>query len=1161
MLKKNLRDGGLSLLSKSQSCLQISVVALAFIAGSQQLDAKPKPIAPEAADREDISTVEARLLAPTRQANSSQTAFPSQHSMKPKLRPQDVKHLKVGSLNFAQSAVSVMSKYQNRDASNNQNAKNSDPSNTADLSAQFPKDIREQLQKLRSLSVDNRVELRFDRSRRISSLKGNFKLPASSTAEEGVSNIIKDHPAVFGIDTNTELELQAFCESESCTYKVNRRYRDLPMWGGDFTITTHRGQLVSAIGLLEVRDLDVEVEKERSDADIFEVVAAYFDRSVSDFTSQPTLERGIRAKRPFPTYVYRVTVEFSVMERYVAFVSVETGRVIEVLSQVYSTFYDSSGRDLNGQTRRFRSESSGGSYRLVDDQTPAGARTEVRDLQEGDLYDFASASMATASTPDGPWDPAAVSAIANAKSTTEYFSQVHDRNGLDGRGNGSKSAVNATYQGSGDGAWNTGDLLFYGSGGSTFSNTAAALDVAAHEFTHGVINSSSNLDYSFQSGALNESFADFFGATVDPDWTLGEDIVQVPPFYLRSMKDPESGLNYQPAHMSDYQYLTEDEDKGGVHINSGIPNRALYLIAEGLTSEGLGESIGRVKTEKIAYKTMITLPSTAEFTQAAEAMYEQAGILYGAQEKEAVKIAYQRVGLSVDAEESEPPKLPTPSTSNLAGAIYPYPDKNYLSVQLYDNNFAGYKADLFITFNTGAVALKRPSIATDTEGNGFINFFNDSNDLLYANIQTGEVEVLLSETDFQTITFAPGFTKFAGSLSSGNILGVCNFEKDKCDEYEIFAPSYSKELGDGVPAEVIDALDWDPTGRRVVFDFAICLEKDGDECEAYQWSIGILNTTTGQISYPYSSQPLSISLGNPSFSNMTDRYIAFDYVEADAEADNGIGYSSVLIYDSEEAIILYGPLPDASAVSGPNGNVMGFPSFTADDSGIIYNYLDDAGYPYVVYGEMNAYEWTGNGTYMDPYYAELPVSVPYLHKPLSLELVASPSRLNFADLNPNSSTSLPVCITNAGSARITTEPATANRNYVKPALGGVVLVGGKKTCGEIEVNTAGLAGGSKFSAVVDLPSDGDRLRIPISGNVLEVPPPSLGAFTTLLGTVEHFLNGNESTLSDEPPQPSAREASTQEVEGANPIPLLQTLGLWVLGALIGVLGVRRLRLQ
>ena len=125
-------------------------------------------------------------------------------------------------------------------------------------------------------------------------------------------------------------------------------------------------------------------------------------------------------------------------------------------------------------------------------------------------------------------------------------------------------------------------------------------------------------------------------------------------------------------------------------------------------------------------------------------------------------------------------------------------------------------------------------------------------------------------------------------------------------------------------------------------------------------------------------------------------------------------------------------------------------------------------------------------------------------------------------------------------------------------LGGVVLVGGQKSCGEVEVDTVGLAGGSTFSAVIDLPSDGDLLRIPISGRVLEAPPPSLGAFTTLLGTIESFLNGDESTSSETPPLPSARGAKSEEVGDSNAIPMLPNLVLWILSVLVGVFGFRRL---
>lgn len=91
-----------------------------------------------------------------------------------------------------------------------------------------------------------------------------------------------------------------------------------------------------------------------------------------------------------------------------------------------------------------------------------------------------------------------------------------------------------------------------------------------------------------------------------------------------------------------------------------------------------------------------------------------------------------------------------------------------------------------------------------------------------------------------------------------------------------------------------------------------------------------------------------------------------------------------------------------------------------------------------------------------------------------------------------------------------------------------------------------------------LDSDGDGVNNIVDA---DLPPPSLGAFATLFGTVESFLSVGESTLSATPPQPSARDADIQDEEAAQPIPLLQTFGLWILGALVGVLGLRRLRNQ
>ena len=104
--------------------------------------------------------------------------------------------------------------------------------------------------------------------------------------------------------------------------------------------------------------------------------------------------------------------------------------------------------------------------------------------------------------------------------------------------------------------------------------------------THGVVEKTANLEYQDESGALNESFADVFGAMIDrDDWKMGEDVMQPgvnPNNALRDLQDPHNGVSsnsswWQPKH-TDEQY-TQSDDNGGVHINSGIPNHAFYLFA------------------------------------------------------------------------------------------------------------------------------------------------------------------------------------------------------------------------------------------------------------------------------------------------------------------------------------------------------------------------------------------------------------------------------------------------------------------------------------------------------------------------------------------------------------------------------------------------------
>ncbi len=199
----------------------------------------------------------------------------------------------------------------------------------------------------------------------------------------------------------------------------------------------------------------------------------------------------------------------------------------------------------------------------------------------------------------------AVSAHHYASLAYEYFQQVFSRNSWNDSGgsvhcyaNDDTEQNNAFWMGNGVIAFGPGDTVNY-------LAWSGALDVVAHEFTHGVTETSAGLLYQFQTGALNESFSDFFGAMVDrDDWLIAEDIALFEPGFLRNMADPHQGaipdlfpFGYQPAHMSEYVDRPIDWDFGAVHINSGIPNKVGYLVSE---------AIGREQAEQIWYRTLTT---------------------------------------------------------------------------------------------------------------------------------------------------------------------------------------------------------------------------------------------------------------------------------------------------------------------------------------------------------------------------------------------------------------------------------------------------------------------------------------------------------------------------------------------------------------------------
>jgi hypothetical protein len=217
--------------------------------------------------------------------------------------------------------------------------------------------------------------------------------------------------------------------------------------------------------------------------------------------------------------------------------------------------------------------------------------------------------------------------------------------------------------------WNGTQLVCGDGDGKVFGRFTKPIDVLGHELGHALTQYTANLTYAGQSGALNESISDVFGScvkqrhlgqdAVQADWLIGEGIFLpgINGTALRSMKapgtaydDPTLGKDPQVGSMADYVETSDDD--GGVHLNSGIPNRAFYLAATGIGGTSW-EGAGR-----IWYAALTSgLPASTGFAQFAEATV--AAAVDAGTGAEVVRAAWAEVGVLDGA---RGPAAPAPGT-------------------------------------------------------------------------------------------------------------------------------------------------------------------------------------------------------------------------------------------------------------------------------------------------------------------------------------------------------------------------------------------------------------------------------------------------------------------------------------------------------------------
>ncbi|TMU85219.1 peptidase M4 family protein [Bacillus sp. BHET2] len=508
-------------------------------------------------------------------------------------------------------------------------------------------------------------------------ISGQLTKASSKAPETIVFDYLMEKQKAFKFKGDATLSFQVKEKQKDdlgFTYlRIQQVYKGTPVYGAVLTAHVNKDGVLTALSGAPVANLDSNKALKQSKKISKKAAIAKGETDlVSQIGSQPDYEYAhksdsvIYVKDGKSHYAYLVNYNFLAPEpgNWNYFVDAVTGDILGKVNEIHEaggkpggggtatggTNAVGSGKGVLGDTKTLNTYLSSSTYYLQDLTRGAGVFTydgKNRTRLPGSLW------TDTDNVFNASYDAAAVDAHYYAGKTYDYYKNTHNRNSYDGSGGALKSTVH--YGKNYNNAFWNGQQMVYGDGdGSTFTSLSGGLDVVAHELTHAVTDTTADLIYQNESGAINESMSDIFGTLVEfdannnPDWEIGEDIYTPNKSgdSLRSMSNPAKYGD--PDHYS-VRY-TGTQDNGGVHINSGIGNKAAYLLSQGGTHYGVNVSgIGNAKTGKIYYRALTQyLTPSSNYSQLRSAAVQAASDLYGAGSSEvaSVNAAYNAVGVN-----------------------------------------------------------------------------------------------------------------------------------------------------------------------------------------------------------------------------------------------------------------------------------------------------------------------------------------------------------------------------------------------------------------------------------------------------------------------------------------------------------------------------------
>ncbi len=796
--------------------------------------------------------------------------------------------------------------------------------------------------------------------------EGGFGV-AKLTEAYALQTVLADLPGLFLWDENTKLIKKSSETDElGITHiRYTQQYKGVDVNGGIWILHIKDNQVISGNGrIYPSRELAISnpISANQALQNATNYVAKNlheFQNSTFDFIDRkPKMELVIDFEITAelkPTYVYKTEIRPTDMHVYEVYIDAYSGKILQTIDLLCSIDgpKTATATDLNNQNRSINTYQKGSSYYLIDatksmfnvgqsslPNDPVGAIWTIN------ANNTDATSVTQISSGSNSWsDKSSVSAHYNAGLAFDYYKNTFNRNSINGSGGTIISVINVTDNGSSmENAYWNGQAMFYGNGGSAFKPLAGALDVAGHELTHGVVSNSANLEYKGQSGAINESMADIFGAMIDrDDWKMGEDVVKTTVFKsgaLRDLQDPHNGgtslsnNGYQPAKMS--EFYTGSQDNGGVHINSGIVNKAYYLIAT---------AVGKDKAEKMYYRALtVYLTSKSQFLDLRYAAEKSATDLYGATELAAVKSAFDQV-------EIFDPNAGSGGGSgggSTGGSDIPTNTgtENIISVDLNTADANTFYKSTTTPDGWQPLSQRTPKRKASVTDKGDFMYYVSSTNILYrVQLTSPYTETQVSNDLWDNVAISKnGKLLAAVTTEVDSSIWVYNFDLASWKRFQLYNPTYTQGVSGG-NVLYADAIEFDNTGQFILYDGRNIIPSDFGSDIDY-WDVGVIriwdNTANGwgdgKIEKIFTQLPEDVSIGNGTYSKNSPYIIAFDYIDANAGDYAVLGVNTI----TNTTGVIY------------EQTALGFPNYSNKDDKLIFDATTTGGDKVIAVQELAA---------------------------------------------------------------------------------------------------------------------------------------------------------------------------------------------------------------